>query len=58
MRQAQNDRTDAAMLQSMAASLRAGMGFSFNPMDMANLLDRVAANVAPGPKLATCDVPE
>jgi hypothetical protein len=43
MTQAQTDRTDAAMLQSMAASLRAGMGFSFNPADMADLLDRVAA---------------
>jgi hypothetical protein len=43
MTQAQTDRTDAAMLQSMDASLRAGMGFSFNPADMADLLDRVAA---------------
>lgn len=34
---------DRAMLQSMATSFRARMDFSFNPNDMANLLERCAA---------------
>lgn len=32
---------DEAMLSSMAASLRSGMGFSFNPIDMAELLEEL-----------------
>lgn len=37
---------DMAMLQSMAISFRARMGFSFNPDDMADLLTRVSAALA------------
>ena len=37
---------DVAMLQSMATSFRARMGFSFNPDDMADLLTRVSAALA------------
>lgn len=37
---------DMAMLQSMATSFRARMGFSFNPDDMADLLTRVSAALA------------
>lgn len=43
-------RTDAAMLKSMAASFRARMDFSFNPDDMADLMDRCAEVVKPGPR--------
>ena len=35
---------DAIMLHSMASALRGGFDFSFNPEDMADLLDRVAAD--------------
>jgi hypothetical protein len=37
-RQAEQDK---AMLESMSASLRARLDFSFNPDDMADLLDRL-----------------
>lgn len=47
---ANDDRVDAAMLQSMATSLRADMPFSFNRYDMADLLDRCAERVKPGPR--------
>lgn len=46
---AQINRTRAAMLKSMAASLRSGMGFSFNPIDMADLLDDLAQKIEPKP---------
>ena len=32
---------DKAMLESMSDSLRSGEAFSFNPHDMADLLDRL-----------------
>ena len=41
------DRIGAAVLQSMAASLRAGVGFSFNPIDMAELLESLALRITP-----------
>lgn len=47
---AKDDRTDAAMLESMAMSLRANLPFSFNRIDMAELLERYADRVKPGPK--------
>lgn len=44
---AAKDRVDAAMLQSMAAALRADLPFPFNRFDMADLLDRCAERVKP-----------
>jgi hypothetical protein len=46
---AQQDRMNAAILQSMAASLRVNMPFSFNPIDMAELLEGLAVRIAPKP---------
>lgn len=45
-----NDETEKAMLQSMATSLRSGLSFSFNPDDMADLLDRAAGRVSKDPE--------
>ncbi|WP_417816625.1 hypothetical protein [Tritonibacter scottomollicae] len=46
---AKDDRLDATMLESMAQALRADLPFSFNRVDMAELLERCAARVKPGP---------
>lgn len=35
------------ILESMATSLRHGLPFSFNPVDMANLLDTIAQTMYP-----------
>ena len=37
---------DVQMLRSMATALRAGLAFSFNADDMADLLDRVATELS------------
>lgn len=46
---------DRYMLQSMATSLRAGMGFSFNGADMADLLRRILSALAPGARMVTAE---
>jgi hypothetical protein len=38
-------QVDACMLRSMAVSFRSGLGFSFNPNDMADLLERCADGI-------------
>ncbi len=48
---AQQDRIDREMLRSMAASLSSGLGFSFNPQDMADCLARAANRADPQPRL-------
>ena len=44
---AKDDRLDATMLESMAMALRADQPFSFNRIDMAELLERCADRVKP-----------
>ena len=46
---AKDDRLDAMMLESMAMALRADMAFSFNRIDMAEILERAAERVRPAP---------
>ena len=53
MSDAQQDRLDCAMLQSMSASLSLDLDFSFNRQDMADLLFRVAERI--NPKLRPID---
>lgn len=50
MNQAQKDRLDAERMRSMARSIRQNMAFSFNPLDMAEMLERTADRIQPGPK--------
>lgn len=47
---AKDDRLDATMLESMAMALRADQPFSFNRLDMVELLERCAARVKPSPE--------
>lgn len=49
---AEQDRLDAARMRSMADALRQDMAFSFNPFDMAEMLDRTADRIEP--KLRLC----
>ena len=46
---ASDDRLDAMMLKSMATALRADLPFSFNRIDMAELLERSADRIKPKP---------